>query len=118
MKKIICLFLIFGLVGCGTISSLDSKNAVQYALIKISDSFEITGRLLEETDSKLVVAIDGVKEEYKKSEIVSYEIIMLPSENAMLEDVVINSSRTTSHLATLLMFTILAVIIAISASGK
>ena len=95
MKKIICILLTVALVGCGTTSSLETKNAIPYARIKIADTLEITGRLLQETNSKLTIAVDGVSQEYLKSEIKSFEIVMQPYEKLMMDDIVRNSSNKT-----------------------
>lgn len=60
MKKLFYFFIPFILIGCGTTTSLEKVNSVPYVIVNVSETFKVTGRLLEENDSIIIVAVDGV----------------------------------------------------------
>ena len=111
MMKILPIFLFtLFLLGCGTTSSLENNNLVPYAKVDVSDSLTVTGRLLNDTDSSLTVAVNGVSIEYHKSYIKGYEKIMLPDESLMSENIVRNTSKTASNLAYFVILSIVSLI--------
>lgn len=118
MKKIIYFFLPFLIIGCGTTNSLEKTNSVPYAIVNVSDTLKVTGRLLEENDSRLLVAVDGVSKEYLKSKIKNYEIVMLPDERLMMEDIVKNTSKAASNTDFFVIVSIISIIAAISSASK
>ncbi len=99
MKKILSFLLIISLIGCGTTKSLEGNNLVPYVIITVSNDLKITGRLLEDTETFLLVSIDGTSQKYIKSEIKGYKYAQLPDERLMLEDIVNNSSAAATNTA-------------------
>jgi hypothetical protein len=99
MKKILSFLLIISLIGCGTTKSFEATNLVPYVIITVSDDLKITGRLLDDTDTFLLVSIDGTSQKYIKSEIKGYKFAQLPDERLMMEDIVNNSSAAASNTA-------------------
>jgi hypothetical protein len=99
MKKILSFLLIVSLIGCGTTKSLEGTNLVTYVIITVSNDLKITGRLLEDTETFLLVSIDGTSQKYIKSEIKGYKFAQLPDERLMLEDIVNNSSNAANNTA-------------------
>ncbi len=99
MKKILSFLLIISLIGCGTTKSFEATNLVPYVIITVSNDLKITGRLLEDTETFLLVSIDGTSQKYIKSEIKGYKFAQLPDERLMMEDIVNNSSRAASNTA-------------------
>jgi hypothetical protein len=62
MKKILSFLLIISLIGCGTTKSFEGNNLVPYAIINVSNDLNITGRLLDDNDTFLLVAINGTSQ--------------------------------------------------------
>ena len=118
MKKLLYFLLPSLLIGCGTTTSLEKENTVPYVIVNVSDTLKVTGRLLEENNSDITVAVDGVSKKYSKSEIKNYEIVMLPEERLMMEDIVKNTSKTASNTGFFVFVSIISIIAAISAARK
>ncbi|MBN2572114.1 MAG: hypothetical protein JXA68_08300 [Ignavibacteriales bacterium] len=98
---------------------MQKKNFVQHAIVTVSDSLKVTGKLLDENDSILSIAIDGVLKDYLKSEIKSYEIVMMPDERLMMEDINDNSRRTAIHTGFFFLTAIIGIVIGVLVySGK
>jgi hypothetical protein len=99
MKKILSFLLIVSLIGCGTTKSFEGNNLVPYAIINVSDDLNITGKLLDENDTFLLVAINGTSQKYIKSEIKGYKLVQLPDERLMMEDIVNNTNNAANNTA-------------------
>ncbi len=99
MKRILSFLLIVSLIGCGTTKSFEGNNLVPYAIINVSDDLNITGRLLDDNDTFLIVAINGTSQKYTKSEIKGYKLVQLPDERLMMEDIVNNTSNAANNTA-------------------
>jgi hypothetical protein len=99
MKKILSFLLIVSLIGCGTTKSFEVNNLVPYAIINVSNDLNITGRLLDDNDTFLLVAINGTSQKYIKSEIKGYKLVQLPDERLMMEDIVNNTSNAANNTA-------------------
>ena len=99
MKNILSLLLIVSLFGCGTTKSLEGNNLVPYAIINVSNDLTITGRLLEDNETFLLVAINGTSQKYLKSEIIGYKFAQLPDERLMMEDIVNNTNNAANNSA-------------------
>ncbi len=110
MKKIIAFLLIVSLFGCGTTKSLEGNNLVPYVIIDVSDDLTITGRLLDDNETFLLVAINGTSQKYMKSEIKEFKFAQLPDERLMMEDIVNNTSKVANNTA-LFVFLLCATII-------
>jgi len=118
MKKILSFLLIISLMGCGITSSLNKENLVKYVLVNVSDDLKITGRLLEENENSITIAIDGVSQKYLKSEIKGFEIIKLPEERLMMEDVVRNSKWIASNTGFFVILSIVSIIAIVASSSS
>ena len=114
MKRLIFLVLVVTtLYGCGTTSSLESENLVPHAVITLSESLSVTGRILHEDDESITVAVDGVSQRYDKTEIKLMDRVMLPDERLMLQEIVGNTSTAASNTATIAAITVTGLIIGI-----
>ncbi len=122
MKRYALSFiLLISLGGCGSTASLDRENFVPFAIINVSHTLKVTGRLLEENETSLTVAVDGASQKYSKSEIIGFMIVKLPNNSLMMEDIVRNSSRAASNLdffvilyAILLTTTTISIVVSLS----
>lgn len=117
MKKLISFLLIISLIGCGTSTSLEKMNLVPYVVVNVSDKLKVTGRLLEENKTYLLVALDGVSQKYLKSEIKGFEIVQLPEERLMMENIVRNTSKTASNTAFYVILSLVAMILVVTVSA-
>jgi hypothetical protein len=118
MKKILSALLIVSLIGCGTTKSFEGNNLVPYAVINVSDDLEITGRLLDDNETFLLVAINGTSHKYIKSEIKAYKFVQLPDERLMMEDVVNNTSTAANNTALFVGILIAAIISSVVVSSS
>lgn len=118
MKKILSFLLIVSLIGCGTTESLEGTNLVPYVIITISDDLKITGRLLDHTDTFLLVSIDGTSQKYIKSEIKGYKFAQLPDERLMMEDIVNNTSNAANNTALFVALLVATIISSFILSGS
>lgn len=118
MMKILFISLFtLSLVACGSISSLEKQNLVPYAKVNVSDSLSVTGRLLDENEISLTIAVDGVSQEYQKSSIMSYMKIMRPDERLMTENIVTNTSKIASNTAFFVALAVVSLIGVIAAAN-
>jgi len=119
MKNIIPLILIILLYGCFSNASLQKKNLVPHAIVSVTDSLKVSGKLLDDKDTLILIAVDGVLKDYLKSEIKSYEIVMLPDQRLMMEDINDNTRRTALHTGLFYLLAIMGVAIGVLVySGK
>lgn len=118
MKKILYLLLPLLLIGCGTRTSLDKVNSVPYVIVNVSDTLKVTGKLLVEDDSHLTAVIGGDSKKYLKSEIKNYEIVMLPDERLMIQDIVKNTSKIASNTGFFVFVSIISLVAAISTASN
>ena len=118
MKKILSFLLIFSLIGCGTTKSFEGNNLVPYAIINVSNDLNITGRLLDDNDTFLLVAINGTSQKYIKSEIKGYKLVQLPDERLMMEDIVNNTSNAANNTALYVVLLCTAIITSLVVSSS
>jgi len=118
MKKILSFLLIVSLIGCGTTKSLEGTNLVPYVIITVSDDLKITGRLLDDTETFLLVSINGTSQKYIKSEIKGYKLVQLPDERLMMEDIVSNTSNAANNTALYVVLLCTAIITSLVVSSS
>jgi uncharacterized protein YceK len=90
--------IIIGISGCGTMASISStKDYVQYASISVTDSLNVSGRLLNNNDLSITISVDGAIMEYIHRDIIGYQKYMSANPELMQRDILKNTQKTANN---------------------
>lgn len=86
------------LSSCGTMDSLEKQSTfVDFAIIQVNSELKVEGQILSETDSTLVIAVNGSTITYRKQDIISISKYKAPSPYLMQKDQTKNSKRAADN---------------------
>jgi|SaaInlStandDraft_6_1057023.scaffolds.fasta_scaffold44472_2 hypothetical protein len=109
MKKLIFLILPLIMISCGTQKSLTETEYVTYGVVEVSNDLTVTGKLVYVDDTVIEISVDGALKSYNKSEIISFEKVRRPDTDAMLKDIVKNTSSTAGNTGFFVALTVISI---------
>lgn len=112
--SIATLFVVTILASCAASRSLTYDYAVQHAVITVSDSLTISGLVVRNDIDAIAIAVAGTTQVYPKRDIKRYELVMVPSENSMTQDIVRNTSSTSSGVGVLVGISLASIAVSLA----
>jgi len=93
MIRLFIIFVFLLLISCGSTKSLTENNLAPFAIVTWSDSTTNSGQLITDDEKHIVIMCGKSTQIYKKTAILNYNVVEVPSEQLMMRDMVFNVSR-------------------------
>lgn len=113
MKKAAILLFTLLLMSCASQRRVADADYVLYGVVKISGNLTESGKFVYEDDSIVEISVNGVVRTYNKSEILGFEKMRMPDNEAIYKDISKNESKPTNKTRRFVIFAVM--IIAITA---